>query len=72
MHYITHLDKKRLQDLNTNEIRNKNKNAMSIERTNYIISPKIKKNKTKNFNLMNLRLEDSAAINPEKTMAHMF
>ena len=66
MHYITHLDKKRLQDLNTNEIRNKNKNAMSIERTNYIISPKIKKNKTKNFNLMNLRLEDSAAINPEK------
>ena len=62
MYNLTYLNKNKIKASNNNT---KNKNSISIERTNYLISPKLTKNKTKYINLINLKLDGSVAINPE-------
>ena len=59
---LAYLDKRKIKALNNNT---KNKNSISLERTNYLISPKLTNNKMKHLNLINLKLDGSVAINPE-------
>ena len=62
MYNLNYLEKKKIKTLNNNT---KNKNSTSLERTNYLISPKLTSNKMKHLNLINLKLDSSVAINPE-------
>ena len=65
MYNITYLNKTRIQTLNNNDKEINNKNAISMQRINNLISPKTTKNKMKHVNLINLKLDGSVAINPD-------
>ena len=65
MNNITHLNKNMIQTLNNNDKEINNKNAISMQRINNLISPKTTKNKMKHVNLINLKLDGSVAINPD-------
>ena len=65
MNNITHLNKNIIQTLNNNDKEINNKNAISMQRINNLISPKTTKNKMKHVNLINLKLDGSVAINPD-------